>query len=305
MIITFLGTSAGTPTQDRGMPSILLEVGGELLLLDCGEGTQRQLMKAKASLGKKMKVFITHMHGDHIFGLPGMIQTMNLINRTNPLEIFGPPGLGEFIRQTTVPAMCQPSFDLQVHEVAEGQGWREIFRCKHYRIIGSWGEHSVPNIAYRIEVGGSLGRFLPEKAKEKGVPEGPLWGMLKSGKAVTLEDGRTVSPEEVLGEPVRGVSIVYSGDTRPCEAVRRLAEGADLLIHEATFSEDLRARAEAEGHSTARGAAELAKEARVGRLIITHFSARYQNAALLEDEAKEVFPETVAAKDFDTYALRS
>lgn len=301
MRIIFLGTSAGTPTADRGLPSVLLDIDGEQILLDCGEGTQRQMMKAGSSLGKRMKIFVTHMHGDHIFGLPGLIQTMNLINRTHPLEVFGPPGIRDFIERTTIPAMCEPAFELAVHEVAGG----EITSGRNYSVIGALGEHSVPNIAYRITVGGSQGRFIPERARELGVPEGPLWGALKAGKQVVLEGGREVKPSDVLGDPVRGVSVVYSGDTRPSEGIIRLAEGADLLIHESTFSEELRERAWAEGHSTARGAAEVATRAGVKRLILTHFSARYPDAALLETEARAVFAGASAARDFESYELKS
>ncbi|MEN3017049.1 MAG: ribonuclease Z [Candidatus Methanosuratincola petrocarbonis] len=301
MRVTFLGTSAGTPTPDRGLPSVLLEVEGEQLLLDCGEGTQRQMMKAGASLGKRMKIFITHMHGDHIFGLPGLIQTMNLINRRHPLEVFGPPGIRDFIEQTTVPAMCEPAFELGVHEVGGG----EIISCRNYTVTGAWGEHSVPNIGYRITVGGSPGRFLPEKARALGVPEGPLWGALKAGKPAVLEGGREVKPSEVLGDPVRGVSVVYSGDTRPSEGIVRLAEGAELLIHESTFSEELRERAWEEGHSTARGAAEVASRAGVKKLILTHFSARYPDASLLEAEARAIFANSSAAKDLEAYELKT
>lgn len=301
MRITFLGTSAGTPTPDRGLPSVMLEVDGEQILLDCGEGTQRQMMKAGASLGKKMKIFITHMHGDHIFGLPGLIQTMNLINRTHPLEVFGPPGIRDFIEQTTVPAMCEPAFELAVHEVGGG----EIISCRKYTVTCALGEHSVPNIGYRIAAGGSLGRFLPEKARALGVPEGPLWGALKAGKPVVLEEGREVKPADVLGEPVRGVAVVYSGDTRPSDEIVRLAEGADLLIHESTFSEELRERAWTEGHSTARGAAQVASMAGVKRLILTHFSARYPDASLLEGEARAIFSDSFAAKDLEAYELKT
>lgn len=301
MRVTFLGTAAGMPTRERGLPSVLVEEGGEEILFDCGEGTQRQLMRANASLGRRMKIFVTHMHGDHIFGLPGLIQTMNLINRSHPLEVFGPPGLKDFIEQTTVPAMCRPSFDLSVHEIGEG----EIYRCKQYTVIGSWTEHSIPNLAYKITFGESCGRFLPEKAKALGIPEGPLWGALKAGTPVVIGCGRVVEPCEVLGEPVRGISLVYSGDTRPCESLRRLASGADLLIHEATFSRELEGKAEAEGHSTASGAAGVALDAGVGVLILTHFSARYTDPAGLEAEGKEIFSNTKAARDLESYFPKS
>lgn len=298
--VTFLGTAAGMPTPERGLPSILVEAEGEHILFDCGEGTQRQLIKANASLGRRMKVFVSHMHGDHIYGLPGLIQTMNLINRTHPLDVFGPPGLKDFIAQSAAQAMCDQSFELEVHEVGDG----EVYRCRQYTVVGSWTEHSIPNLAYKITFGESRGRFIPERAKALGVPEGPLWGALKAGAPVVLEGGRVVEPLQVLGEPVRGMSVVYSGDTRPCENVRRLAGGADLLIHEATFSRELEGKAEAEGHSTASGAAAVAVEANVGALILTHFSARYPDPAQLEAEAKEIFSNTKAARDFESYDLK-
>lgn len=299
MRVTFLGTAAGLPTAERGLPSVMVEVEGEYILFDCGEGTQRQMAKAGFSLGRKMRVFISHLHGDHIFGLPGMIQTMNLLNRVHPLEVYGPPGLCEFIQSTTISTMSEPTFQLNVNEVSQG----EVFTGKQYRVEGVWAEHSKPNIAYRLTVGASRGTFMPKKARKLGIPEGPLWSRLKGGERVELEDGRFVEPADVLAEPTRGKVIVYSGDTRPSESLAALAKGADILIHEATLSDELLGAAERDGHSTAGGVAKMAADAGVGRLILTHISARYRDPGVLLAEAKMHFARVEVAQDFVSYEL--
>jgi ribonuclease Z len=298
--ITFLGTAAGLPTAERGLPAILVEIEGEYILFDCGEGTQRQMVKAGFSLGRRMSIYISHLHGDHIFGLPGMVQTMNLLNRVHPLHIYGPPGLCEFIQSTTVSTMSEPTFQLTVNEVSQGA----VFSSKNYRMEGAWAEHSKPNIAYRLTVGSSRGTFMPKKARKLGIPEGPLWSRLKGGESVKLEDGRVVEPGEVLGEPSSGKVIVYSGDTRPSESLTRLAKGADVLIHEATLSDALAAAAERDGHSTAGGVAKIASDAGVGRLILTHISARYKDSGVLLAEAKKFFPGAEIAQDMASYELK-
>jgi ribonuclease Z len=301
MKVTVLGSAAGVPTPERGLPAILVEVEGELVLFDCGEGTQRQMMKAGYGLCRKMRIFITHLHGDHIFGLPGMIQTMNLLNRVHPLEIYGPPGLKKFIEETTVTTMSEPVFDLSLRLVSEG----EVYRGKRYRIEGAWGDHSRASMAYRMIVGESPGRFRPRRARALEVPEGPLWSELKSGRRITLRDGRVVEPRDVLGEPVPGKILVYSGDTRFSQNIVRLATGADILIHEGTLASGLRDWAEMEGHSTAEAAARVAKEAKVKRLILTHVSARYPDAHVLQEEARKIFPRTEVAQDLKVYELKS
>jgi ribonuclease Z len=298
--LVFLGTSAGLPTAERGLPAVLAEVEGEYVLFDCGEGTQRQMVKAGLSLGKRMKVFISHLHGDHIFGLPGMIQTMNLLNRVHPLDVYGPPGISKFIQFTTLSAMSEPTFPLTINEVSQG----EVYSGKNYIVEGAWVEHSRPNIAYRMTVGGSLGVFKPQMAKKLGIPEGPMWSQLKGGKSIRTEDGRVVKPRDVLGSPVPGMVIVYSGDTSPSASLARLAKGADILIHEATLSDDLAELAERDGHSTAGGVAKLAAEVDVGELLLTHISARYKDQAILLAEAKRFFPRVEMARDFDSYELK-
>lgn len=300
MRIIFLGTAAGLPTAERGLPAVLVEVEGEYILFDCGEGTQRQMVRAGLSLGRRMKIFVSHLHGDHIFGLPGMIQTMNLLNRVHPLDVYGPPGLREFIQFTTVSTMSEPTFHLTVSEVSAGT----IFAGKNYRVEGVWGEHSRPNLAYRLTVGGSPGTFNPKKARGLGVPEGPLWSKLKGGESVRLEGGKVVRPGDVLGPPHPGRVVVYSGDTSPSEGLTSFAKGADILIHEATLSEELAGLAEREGHSTAGGVARLAARAGVGRLILTHLSARYKDPSTLLAEARRFFPKVEVAEDLATYELK-
>ncbi|MCQ5377766.1 MAG: ribonuclease Z [Candidatus Methanomethylicia archaeon] len=301
MKATFLGTSAGFPTPERNVPALLLECEGEYLLFDCGEGTQRQMMLAGMSLCRKMKIFITHMHGDHLFGLPGMIQTMNLLNRPHKLEVYGPPGIGGFIMEAASSTLSEPSFELSVNEVHEG----EIARGKGYRVLGVWADHSIPDMAFKVIFGRGVGKFDVRKAERLGVPEGPIRGELKSGREGTLADGRVIRPEMVLGKPSVERSLVYTGDTRPTQSVERFAAGTDLLVHEATFSEDLVERAIGVGHSTAIGAAEIAKRARAKRLILTHVSARYPDARLLVDEARTVFPNADLAEDFASYELKT
>ncbi|MEM3039251.1 MAG: ribonuclease Z [Candidatus Methanomethylicaceae archaeon] len=299
--VVVLGSSGGLPTPERGLPAVILEGGGWIILMDCGEGTQRQMMRAGYSLCKKMKVFITHLHGDHVFGLPGMIQSMNLLNRIHPLEVYGPKGLKDFIEDTTISTMSEPNFDLSIFEVEEG----EIFSSRDLVVRGVWADHSRANMSYRVNFGRNQGKFHPERAKELGIPEGPLWGMLKSGKSVILEGGRVVEPKEVLGEIVPGISVVYTGDTRYCERVVELANGADLLIHEATFGSDLAERAREEGHSTAEDAAMVASSAGVKKLILTHISSRYPDAKILEDEARRIFQNVEVARDLGAYDLKS
>jgi len=299
--VVMLGTSGGVPTPDRGLPGVLMDWGGEIILMDCGEGTQRQILRAGYSLCRRMKIFITHLHGDHVFGLPGMIQSMNLLNRIHPLEIYGPRGLKDFIEETTISTMSEPNFELSIFEVAEG----EIFSGRGMVVRGKWADHSRANMSYRVTLGASIGKFIPEKAEELGIPKGPYWGMLKSGKKVVLDGSRVIEPRDVLGEPVPGVSVVYTGDTRYCESVVELARGADLLIHEATFGSDLAEKAREEGHSTAEDAAKVAKLSGVKKLILTHISSRYPDAKFLEDEAKRIFQSVEVAKDLGTYELNS
>jgi ribonuclease Z len=292
--VTFLGTGGSIPTPQRGLSAIAIRRKTELLLFDCGEGTQRQMIQAKVGFHRKTKVFITHLHGDHILGLPGLLQTMSLMDRKKKLEIYGPQGIRAFVEAINRTVRFSLTFPVQVSEVEAGLVCEE----KEYRVIAAQTDHIDSSLAYALIEKPRPGRFNTEKARELGVPEGPLWSKLQGGSSVKLPDGRTVRSEMVLGPPRAGRKIVYSGDTRQSEKVAELAEKADLLIHEATFDDELAERAAEDGHSTPSVAAETAKKAGVKRLVLTHISARYKNANLLLEQARKVFVNTELAEDF-------
>jgi ribonuclease Z len=241
-----------------------------------------------------LRVFISHMHGDHVLGLPGLLQTMSLFNVKHPVEIYGPPGICNFLRAIMETLRFHLTFPIQVIEVKEGIVCNE----REYWIHAVWADHRVPNLAYALLEKERPGKFYPEKARSLGVPEGPLWSRLQHGEEVTLEDERVILPEQVVGPPRRGRKIVYSGDTRPCDALLELARDADLLIHEATIDDALAERAGQFGHSTPRQAALLAKEANAKRLVLTHIGLRFSDAAVLEKQAETIFPNVQVAKDF-------
>ncbi|RLI05501.1 ribonuclease Z, partial [Candidatus Bathyarchaeota archaeon] len=270
MRITFLGTGGGVPTPERSLSSFVLNYEGEILMFDCGEGTQLQMVKAKIGFARETKIFITHLHGDHVLGLPGLLQTMSLLGRDKKLEIFGPKGIKKFLSSTRTYVRFNLRFPVEIKEVSQGV----IFRGKRYKILARWAEHSIPNLAYAFVENKKPGKFHPEKALELGVPMGPLWHKLQYGKKVKLKDGRIIEPSQVVDKPRPGVKIVYSGDTKPCQSVLKLAKNADLLVHECTFDDSLVEKAEAEWHSTPSQVANLAKKASVKNLILTHISAR-------------------------------
>lgn len=291
--VTFLGTSAGVPSVDRSLPSIALRYGRWVLLFDCGEGTQRQMMRARIGFSRPMKIFITHLHGDHVFGLLGLLQTMNLLGRERKLEIYGPTGLKGFLEAAMDYSLAELRFPLEVVELAS----RSTIREEGYKVRARLASHSIPNLAYCFEEDMRPGKFHVEKALRLGVPKGPLWHKLQHGKRVKLPDGRIVEPSQVVDPPRPGIKIVYSGDTKPCRAVLEMARGADLLIHECTFDDSLLERAEAEHHSTPTGAARIALKAGVKQLVLTHLSTRYREAELLSEQARKTFPKTLVARD--------
>jgi len=293
--IIFLGTSGSTPTPQRSLPAIAIRRRGEIILFDCGEGVQRQMVMAKLSFHRKMKIFITHMHGDHILGLPGLIQTMSLFDRQRKLEVYGPKGLKEFIDVIQRTVQYTLTFPLEIHEI-EKPG--TIYEEAEYTVVAEEADHVIPSFAFALVEKPRPGRFYPEKARRLGVPEGPLWSKLQKGHAVTLPNGRRVEPSEVVGPPRPGRKIVYSGDTRPCANVARLAENADLLIHDATLDDGLADKAYEDGHSTPSQAAEIAKKANVERLVLTHISARYKSTEKLLEQAKKIFSNVLVAEDF-------
>lgn len=294
--IIFLGTAGSLPTNDRSLPSIIIQREGEVLMFDCGEGTQRQMMRANIGFNRRMIVFITHMHGDHVLGLPGMIQTMSLLGRDKPLKIYGPPGIKAFIDAITSTVEFWLSFPVEVNEInSEGVA----YNCNDYEVHAIWADHTIPSLAYALVEKPRPGKFYPERAIALGVPKGPLWARLQRGMKVVLQDGRVVEPSDVLGPPRPGRKIVYSGDTRPSEKIAELAAGANVLIHEATLSDELLERAIEEGHSTPSGAARIALKAGVKLLVLTHISARYVETDTLLNEAKRIFPDTIIARDLE------
>ena len=294
--VTFLGTSAARPTVDRGVSSISITRDGETLLFECGEGTQRQMMRYGVGFTLS-EIFISHYHADHFLGIIGLLRTLGLQGREEPLHLYGPKGAERILGQAVQLGVERSPYPIEIHEVKSG----DVFGRDEYAIEVFAVEHGRDAVGYALREHERLGRFDPDKARELGVPEGPLWGRLHRGQSVEVGEGekrRTVSPESIVGPTRPGRLVVYSGDTRPCESVVRVAEGADLLIHEATFGHEEHERARETDHSTAVEAAQVALAAQVKRLALTHLSARYSAIPKeLLKEARQVFKETVVAKD--------
>jgi len=293
--VIFLGTSGSVPTPKRALPAIAIQRKDEIILFDCGEGLQRQMIQAGIGFHKKMKVFVTHMHGDHVLGLPGLFQTMSLLERENKLDVYGPVGIKAFVEVLKQTVQFVLTFPMSIHEI-EDDGI--VCREKEYEICAKWVEHIVPSLAYALIEKPRPGRFFPEKAKKLGVEKGPLWSKLQQGESVRLLNGRAVKSEEVTGPLRSGRKIVYTGDTKSTENLIKFAENADLLIHDATFDDELVERAQEDGHSTPSQAAGTANKAKVKWLILTHISARYKDASLLLEQAKKIFPTASIAEDF-------
>ena len=264
-----------------------------MLLFDCGEGTQRQMMRYGVGFSFR-DVCFTHYHSDHMLGVIGLFRTMGLMDRTDPVTLYGPKGAERILRGALAVGIERTKFPVEIVEVKPGDRLdRGDYELRMFET-----EHRADTVGYALVEHDRLGRFDPDKARELGIPEGPLWGQIHKGKSVGLPDGRTVTPEELVGPPRPGRTVVISGDTRPHPALVAAARGADLLVHEATFGEEERARAVETGHSTAREAAQVARDAGVTRLVLTHISPRYaRDAPELLAEAQSVFPEVVIARD--------
>jgi ribonuclease Z len=285
--VLFAGTAGSVPTARRGMPALLVRRGGDRILIDCGEGTQRQLLRS-AGLVDLTDVFLTHYHADHWLGLPGMLKTFDMRDRDRLLTVHGPRGLRELMTLMR-PVYGRTRYELHFVELEPGA----IVRRDGYAMAAFRVDHRAPALGYALVEDERPGRFDAELAERLGVRPGPDFGRLQAGETV---DG--VSPEQIVGPPRQGRKLVFSGDTAPCEAVRVAAHQADVLVHEATFSEEDAARAAETGHSTARQAAEVARDAGVRLLAITHLSTRYLGREL-RDEARAVFGDTVVPRDFD------
>src|SRR5579885_1514663 len=292
MKLVFLGTSAAQPTVERGMTCICLVLDKEILMFDAGEGAQIAFQKAKLGWNKKMKIFVTHMHGDHCVGILGLLQTMSLQNRTESVEIFGPPGIDEFLAANLKILNFGLTFPVKIVRIKEGLAHDDAT----YSVLVCEADHSIPAYSYLFAEKDKPGRFYPEKAKSLGIPEGKLWHELQTGNEITLE-GKTIRPSDVTGEKRKGRKIGISGDTRPTKKLEEFFSGCDYITFDSTYSDELKDKAKENYHSTAKEAAELAKKAGVGNLILTHFSARYDDSEELVKEAKTIHDSVIAAED--------
>jgi ribonuclease Z len=295
--VVFLGTSGATPTAQRAPAATLVRRGGERLLIDCAEGTQRQLLRCDVGLLELRDVFLTHYHADHYLGLPGMLKTYSLRGRELPLTIYGPRGLRDLLSALRR-VFGRLSYPLETVELEPG----DMLERAGYELVAFGVNHGVPAVGYALVEHERPGRFDVGVADELGVPDGPERGVLQRGLPVTLADGKVVSPAQVLGPPRPGRKLVLTGDTAPSAAVVQAAAAADVLVHEATFLADERERAHETLHSTAAEAALVAREAGVRLLALTHLSTRYFGHEVVE-EARGVFPDSVVPRDFDVVAI--
>jgi ribonuclease Z len=291
--LVFLGTAGSMPTAQRAPAALLVRRGGDRLLFDCAEGTQRQLLRSSVGLVDLHEIFITHFHADHVLGLPGMLKTFALRGRELPLDVYGPRGLRDLLGSLKR-VVGRLTYDVRLVELDPG----DVLERDNYRLATFGVFHGVSSLGWSLIETTRPGRFDVEQADALGVPNGPERGQLQHGRPVTLADGRTVTPEQVLGPARPGRKIVITGDTAPSEEIVEAAWGADVLVTEATFAEEERDRAEETLHQTAAQAAELAQRAEVELLALTHLSNRYFGAEIAR-EARAIFPETVVPRDFD------
>lgn len=292
MKLVFLGTSAAQPTSNRGLSCICLEREGEVIMFDAGEAAQISYMKSGLGWNKKMKIFVTHLHGDHCVGILGLLQTMSMQKRTETLEIFGPSGIEEFIGANIKVLNFGLSFPVLINTIKEGK----ILDDEKYSIYASKANHSIIAYSYRFEEKNKPGRFNVEKAKELGIPEGELWNKLQNGKEISIKDN-VIKPHQVLGEERPGKKIGISGDTMPTKELENFFKDCDYLVFDSTFLEEEKKKALDTCHSTAKQAATLAKNANVKNLILTHFSARYKDETGHMREATQIHNSVITAKD--------
>lgn len=301
MKIIPLGTSSGRPTTARNVSALAVVGEGEWWLFDCGEATQMQVVRAGLSFHRLAGIFITHLHGDHFNGLPGLLSTMALEQRQKDLVLAGPPGMSHYLDTLGRLRILYYNYPVEVQELGPDRFRREaevvVCESERHTVVARQLDHRIYAIGYRLSERPRPGRFNLERAQELGIPSGPLYGQLQRGQAVTLADGRVIEPGEVVGPPRRGQAVAYCLDTRPCANAVELGREADCLVYEATYTKELVEEARAYGHSTAEQAAETAREAGAKKLLITHFSSRYPDARPLLEEARSVFPATVMAED--------
>jgi ribonuclease Z len=293
--VTFLGTSGAVPTTERNPSSVFVRREGDALLFDAGEGTQRQMMRYGTGFDVG-DIFVSHVHGDHVLGIPGLLQTLDFNGRTDPLRIHTPRGTAHVLSELVYALDHGTAFDVVLEEVGAGD---VVVDREEYAVRAFATEHRTRSVGYALVEHDRKGRFDRERAEELGVPVGPKFSALHEGRPVELEDGTVVRPEQVVGPPRPGRKFVYTGDTRPTNATRAAAEDADLLVHDATFAEEAAERARDTGHSTAREAAEVANHAGAKRLALTHISSRYggDTSALLEDATLAFEGDVFVARD--------
>ena len=292
MKLVFLGTSAAQPTERRGLSCICLENDGEILMFDAGEASQISYMKSGLGWNKKMKLFVTHLHGDHCVGILGLLQTMSMQNRTESLEIFGPKGIDEFLAANIKILNFGLSFSILITIVNEGT----IYENNKFLIHATKANHSITAFSYLFEEKDKPGRFNVEKAKELGIPEGELWNKLQNGENITNNE-KIIKPEQVLGKKRPGKKIGISGDTMPTKELEEFFRECDYLVFDSTFLDEEKQKAQDTCHSTAKQAAELGKNANVKNLILTHFSARYKDEIGHKTEAEQIHNSVITAKD--------
>jgi len=292
MELIFLGTAGAQPTLERYTSCICLVRDGEILMFDAGEGAQISYLKSNLGWNKKMKIFVTHLHGDHCVGILGFLQTMTLQNRTEPIEIYGPEGIDEFIAANTKVMNFGLSFPVLITPINEGV----IVDEEKYQVRACEAEHSIPTFSFLFEEKEKPGTFYPEKAISLGIPKGKLWHVLQQGEEIVVE-GKSIKPSQVLGPTKLGKKIGVSGDTRPTKKLEVFFKNCDYLVFDSTYLEELKEKAIQTLHSTAKEAAVFAKNANVSNLILTHFSARYKDENVLLEEAKTIHNSVIAAND--------
>lgn len=303
MELWFLGTSAGMPIRDRNVTSIALtQNDGTFWMFDCGEGSQHRLLQTPLKLTKLTKIWITHLHGDHVFGLPGLLSSRSSLGGTEALQLYGPPGLRELLETSLRISETHLNYPIHITEIeAEGA----IFEDANVKVEAAKLDHRIESYGYRIEERERPGALNAGWLAEQGLPPGPVYGQLKAGQDVTLADGRVIRSVDAVGESLPGRIVTILGDTRPCANAVKLGRGANVLVHEATFAHALADKAHEYGHSTALQAAQIAHEAGARRLFMTHFSSRYTREALaeLETEARQVFADADAAIELTPYPI--
>jgi ribonuclease Z len=291
--VTFLGTAGSLPTPERNPSAVLINREGEMMLFDCGEGTQRQMMRAKTGMMRLNYIFLTHLHADHILGIPGLLETLAFQGRDNPITIAGPMRTVRLVESFKSICYFSRNFDVQAVELVPG----DVLRMKGCQVRAFSTHHSVPSLGYSLEEDMRLGRFNRDAAISLSIPPGPLFGKLQRGQVIEI-DGKKIEPHQVMGPARPGRKVVYTGDTRPCNSVQIASKGADLLIHDCALANDMAQWAKETKHSTAAEAAEVAKNADVGQLVLTHISSRYsEDTSQLLKEAKSIFDRTIVAED--------